>query len=152
VRAEEDCEQEQDAEQVLEDNDEDDGSSLSTPAMLEKENCIADATLHVQQSIAMREMAREHIALTQFTAHLPHLECLYGCTIDYAQNLMTLNLGDTQPGNTYYFSQKNVYIFGIANISIKPTTTLVSYVNQEETDRKGANNVASSLCSFLKKE
>jgi hypothetical protein len=61
---------------------------------------------------------------------------------------MLPNLGDTQPGNTYYFSPKNVYVFGIADNSTKPTT-LLSYVYQEETCKKGAENVASMIYNFL---
>jgi hypothetical protein len=64
---------------------------------------------------------------------------------------MISNLGDTQPGDTYYFSQKNVYIFGIADNSIKPTTMIAS-VYQEETGRKGMDNVASLIYCCLEKE
>jgi hypothetical protein len=61
---------------------------------------------------------------------------------------MLPNLGDTQPGDTYYFSPKNAYIFGIADNSMKPTT-LLSYVYQEETGKKGAKNIASMIYDFL---
>jgi hypothetical protein len=119
--------------------------------MLEQERLIADATRHVEQAIAMREMAQERIAWAQSTAHLPHSERHYCFTVDYAQNLMLPNLGDTQPGVTFYFSPKNVYVFGIANNSVSPTT-LLSYVYQEETEKKGAKNVASMIYDFLDKE
>jgi hypothetical protein len=124
ARAKEDSEEEQDEakeDNVQEENEEDD-DELTTPAMLEQEKLIADATLHVEQAMAIREMAREAIELAQSTAHLPHLERHYCFTIDYAQTLMIPNLGDTQPGDTYYFSPKNAYIFGIVDNSIKPTT------------------------------
>jgi hypothetical protein len=55
ARAEENSEEE-DA-RAQEDNDRDDGYSLTTPAILEQEKLIANAILHVEQSIAMREMA-----------------------------------------------------------------------------------------------
>jgi flavodoxin len=133
----------------LEDNADDD--AIVTPAMLEQERLIADATRHVEQAIAMRELAQEKIARAQATSLLPHSERHYCFTVDYAQNLLLPNLGDTQPGDTYYFSPKNVYIFGIADNSKKPTT-LVSYVYQEETGKKGAENVASMLYEFLDKQ
>jgi hypothetical protein len=57
----------------------------------------------------------------------------------------------TQPGDTYYFSPKNVYIFGIAGNSIKPTT-MIAYIYQEETSRKGMDNVASLIYCCLDKE
>jgi hypothetical protein len=129
ARAEEDSEEEQDEakeDNAPEENDGDD-DEFTTPAMLEQEKLIVDATLHVEQAMAMREMAREAIEVAQSTAHLPHSERHYCFTIDYAQNLMIPNLGDTQPGDTYYFSPKNVYIFGIADNSIKPTT-MIAYI------------------------
>jgi hypothetical protein len=56
-----------------EDNNKDD-DEFTTPAMLEQEKLVADATLQVEQSMAMRELAREAIELAQSTAHLPHSE------------------------------------------------------------------------------
>jgi hypothetical protein len=71
ARAKEVCEQ-KDA-LVQEDNEKDDNSSLTTPATLEQEKLITDATLHVKQSIEMREMAEECVALAQSTAHTCHI-------------------------------------------------------------------------------
>jgi hypothetical protein len=58
---------------------------------------------------------------------------------------MIPNLGDTQHSDTYYFSPKNVHNFN-------KQTTMIAYVYQEETDRKGMDNIASLIYCCLDKE
>ena len=68
--------------------------------------------------------------------------------IDYAQNINIPHFGEEQPGDIYYLSPKNVYVFGISDPS-KERTILHAYVYEEKTGKKGGNNVASLLMHFL---
>ena len=64
--------------------------------------------------------------------------CLVG---DYCQNMGIPNLGEEQSRETYYYSPKSVYCFGMANVGIEKPT-LYTYIYPEEVGKKGGNNVA----------
>lgn len=68
---------------------------------------------------------------------------------DYAQNMTLPNFGSEQPGETYYYSPLNVYCFGIVDTS---TDHLHATLYLEGQAKKGGDNVASMICSHLKKE
>ena len=69
--------------------------------------------------------------------------CLCG---DYSQNLDMPHFGGEQPGDTYYYSPLNIYVFGLVNMA---TEVLLAYVYGEGEGEKGGNNVPSLIYKHL---
>jgi hypothetical protein len=67
---------------------------------------------------------------------------------DYAQILGLPHFGEEQPADIYYFSELTVNIFGVADITQKPTKMLVHGYTEGEGG-KGGNNVASLVMKAL---
>jgi hypothetical protein len=68
---------------------------------------------------------------------------------DYAQNLGLRHFGEEKPADIYYFSELTVNIFGIADVTKKPTKIL-AYGYTEDQGGKGGNNVASLVMRGFK--
>jgi len=68
---------------------------------------------------------------------------------DYSQNASIPMFGQSQPGDTYYFSPMTINIFGIVDCSIRGGT-LAAHVYTEGDGKKGGDNVASLLLKELK--
>ena len=62
---------------------------------------------------------------------------------------ISLIFGSEQPGETYYYSPLNVFIFGICDHA---TEILSAYVYQEGEGKKGGNNVTSLLYKKIEDE
>lgn len=115
----------------------------------DSEQILKDAGEHVEKARQMRFFAANCMNEAQQQAsNTPQSEKKYVIVMDYSQNLDLPHLGSSQPGDSYYFSPKNVYIFGIVNVSQKPNK-LTAYVYQEEDGNKGGDNVASLLMCYL---
>jgi hypothetical protein len=67
---------------------------------------------------------------------------------DYAQNLGLPHFGAEQPADIYYFSELTVNIFGIADVTQKPTK-MIAYGYTEDQGGKGGNNVSSLIMKGL---
>ncbi len=65
-----------------------------------------------------------------------------------AQNLGLPHFGAEQPADIYYFSELTVNIFGIADVTRKPTK-MIAYGYTEDQGGKGGNNVASLIMKGL---
>lgn len=72
----------------------------------------------------------------------------YCFVADYAQNAYVPNFAGEQPGETYYYSPLNAYVFGIVNSATRPAKLTASIYFEGEA-KKGANNVASMLLKNL---
>jgi hypothetical protein len=72
----------------------------------------------------------------------------YCIVCDYAQNLGLPHFEEEQPVDIYYFSELTVNIFGVADVTKKPTKML-AYGYTEGEGGKGGNNVASLVMKAL---
>jgi len=72
----------------------------------------------------------------------------YCMVCDYAQNLGLPHFGAEQPADIYYFSELTVNIFGIADVTQKPTK-MRAYGYSEDQGGTGGNNVASLIMKGL---
>jgi hypothetical protein len=138
-----------------EDDDDDDDNATAAeandvPNCLSNEELITKAKHHVEQAKAMREIctARLEQAKADKANGLPYSDAQQSFVGDYSQNLDIPHVGAEQPGDTYYFSPKNVYVFGCVDGSSDPAE-LDAYAYEEETGNKGSNNVASLLWKYL---
>ena len=86
--------------------------------MMEREAILLKATLHVKQAIIQRKLANAKIQEAIDTANLPHSERAYCFIADFSQNMELPFFGESQPGDTYYFSALKINVFGIVDASI----------------------------------
>ena len=68
--------------------------------------------------------------------NVPHEEQHFCEVGDYAQKLGIPHFGSEQPGDTYCFSPKMIYEFGVADVTQQPTQ-FNAYIDEEETGAKG---------------
>jgi hypothetical protein len=68
--------------------------------------------------------------------------------VDYAQNMDLPHFGEEQPGDIYYYSPLTVNVFGVTNLTAKPTK-MMAYGYTEAEGGKGSNNVASLIVKAL---
>jgi hypothetical protein len=131
-----------------------DEQNADTPVDLQQENTrielvlresiLLKAALHVQQAMVQRKLANNKIQQAMDTADLPHLERHYCFIADYSQNMELPFGGESQPGDSYYFSALKINVFGIVDCSIFGSK-LSAHVYHEGVGKKGGNNVASLL-------
>ena len=118
-----------------------------------QETLVEEAAHHVMMAKKQRDFFRDkkEQAVCDRLAGKPLHERTVTWVADYAQNVSVPNFAGEQPGDTYYYSPCNAYVFGIADCTIKPTT-LTAHVALEDMGKKGGNNVASMLWQQLVKE
>jgi hypothetical protein len=138
--------------ELVVDNDNDgeqDDPNIPTRA----EQLIQQAAAHVEAAIAMRKFINKRTEDSQLqkTNNVEHELMCYTIVVDYAQNMDVPHFGSQQPGETYYYSPKSIYVFGVCDVSVKPTA-LYAYCYEEETARKGGNNVASMIMLHLEQK
>jgi hypothetical protein len=111
---------------------------------------VQEAAAHVEQANAMRLAVQARTATAQhdYQTSVPHGQRSYAIVADYCQNLDLPHMGEEQPCETYYLSPKKVYCFGVVDLAVTPSK-LYAYTYEEETGRKGGNNVASLLMLHL---
>jgi hypothetical protein len=154
------------------DVDDPDAAVTTDPFINDDENLLFDANTHAEQAKQQRDVARERqetaiqeannehedrrfvfcfihsfsllLFLTLFFFFFPS----YCMVCDYAQNLGLPHFGEEQPADIYYFSELTVNIFGIADVTKKPTKML-AYGYTEDQGGKGGNNVASLVMRGL---
>ena len=114
----------------------------STRRMLELEREVEKASLHVKMAKEQRELFNLHKKAAAATRDSPKSERTATFVCDYAQNLYVPNFGDEQPGETYYYSPLNAYVFGMVDCS---SNTLHAHLYMEGEGKKGGNNVASMI-------
>lgn len=117
----------------------------------EQEELIMAAAQHVESARAQRALIDSRIADARTDRSLPlaQRQLIDTIVIDYAQNLDLPHFGAEQPGETYYFTPKTVFSFGVADVSLA-RARLYAYCYEEENGKKGGNNVASMIIHFLK--
>jgi hypothetical protein len=125
-------------------------SPTAVSSYIENEALIAKASAHVKQAKAMRELTNQRMDLAKSDREsgVPFEESQQTFVGDYAQNLDLPHVGAEQPGETYYYSPKNVYIFGCVDGATEPRQ-LTAFTYEEETGKKGSNNVSSLVIEYL---
>jgi hypothetical protein len=125
------------------------------------ETMIEKAARHVQQAKDMRNMLigkakvandwNESIRVCPVITDERWDEAVDTIVGDYCQNLGLPQLGEHQPGETYYFSPLTVNCFGLANVGLDKAH-LTAYIYHEGEGKKGGNNVASLIMKYLDNE
>ena len=112
----------------------------------EYEKAICEAHKHVRASRVMRTFANTKMteALADEQKEVEWAKRRDCVVADYCQNMELPFFGEAQPGETYYFSPRLVYCFGVANVGL-PRHKLNAYIYLEGEGKKGGNNVASLL-------
>ena len=110
--------------------------------MIESEKAIEVASEHVQMAKEQRDKFIEQKNSARATKDKPKGERVVTFVCDYSQNLYLPNFGSEQPGETYYYSPLNVYVFGMVDCSVNK---LQAHVYLEGEGKKGGNNVASMV-------
>jgi hypothetical protein len=128
---------------VPEDDSDDEG--------LSEEQWEEKAFAHVEQAACQRKniIDRTTNATADANDDVPHHERRFMIIIDYAQNVCEPHFGEEQPGATFYYTPKNIFIFGVTDLTVTPSQ-LYAYAYEEETGRKGGNNVASLIMLHLR--
>ena len=118
---------------------------------IQLESNLLRSAAHIAQARAQRTYVNECIRLAKqdYTDNLYFYCRRFVITFDYAQNLGIPHFGDEQPGDTYYFSPLNLYVFGVANNAL-PNNHLHGYLYHEGEGKKGAVNVASMVMHYIK--
>jgi len=119
--------------------------------MEEREEIIVQAALHVEMAKQQRMLFNLKKQQSKDDHHKPWAENsnkVWTFVADYAQNMYIPNFAQEQPGETYYYSPMNAYVFGVACTGYTPTQ-LVAHVYLEDQGGKGSNNVASLLYKEL---
>ena len=119
---------------------------------------VNQARQHLNAAKAMRQAisSRKSEAIADKLLALAERLGIDVITIDYGQNLDLPHFGGEQPGEIYYFSPKNIYLFGVCDAAANPRATeheekehLHCFTYQEETGNKGGNNVATMVMNYL---
>ena len=119
---------------------------------------IRIAVRHVRSAKAQRKMYRECIreAREHVTNNVPHTERHYVAVGDYCQNMEYPYCGAEQAGESYYYTPKSVYAFGLVDVAHNYDDMLHgidshmhAHVYEECVGGKGAANVASLLMRGL---
>jgi hypothetical protein len=93
---------------------------------------IKEASLHVKQADDQRRACTEKInkSTEDFAQKKDHRHAVRTIVVDYSQNIGIPQLGQSQPGQTYYLSPLNVFVFGIVYCGVQGGT-LDAYVYTE---------------------
>ena len=116
----------------------------------EREAILMRAALHVNQAMVQRNLANQKIQESIDSKDLPHCDRHYCFIADFSQNMELPFFGESQPGDTYYFSPLKINVFGIVDCSIFGGK-LSAHVYHEGVGKKGGNNVASMLVNEFKR-
>eukprot|EP00536_Pseudo-nitzschia_multiseries_P005895 jgi/Psemu1/13956/gm1.13956_g len=86
-------------------------------ALSENNKILLEASLHVKQAADQRRVCNTKIKVAHqdYLHGIQHSERWYCLVVDYCQNAQLLNLGATQPGETYYMSPLTVPILGLVD-------------------------------------
>lgn len=118
------------------------------PIIKERSDAIHKATLHIHQAAAQRKLANKKIKEAILDANKQNKERSLTFIADYSQNMEVPFFGESQPGDTYYFTPLKVNVFGIVDCSVQGGA-LSAHVYTEGQGKKGGNNVASLLLKEL---
>ena len=116
---------------------------------IDLESNLLRSAAHAAQARAQRTHANECVRLAKedYANNSHFYRRRFVITFDYAQNLGISHFGDEQPGDTYYFSPLNLYVFGVANNAL-PKNHLHGYLHHEGEGKKGGANVASVVMNY----
>lgn len=134
----------------------DDGESIDTQTTkekraLESEELILAAAKHVEMEQTQRKYFQDLKQQAFDGRDLPREKRRFAFVADYAQNMGVPNFAGEQPGETYYFSPLNGYVFGVVDCSTKPTQ-MAAHTYFEMDGKKGGNNVASMMWNELERQ
>ena len=106
------------------------------------EHVVMLASKHVTATRAQKMFAQIEVNKVNESFHASPENKIVTLELDKCQNLDLLHLGGEQPGDTFYLSPVLLYYLGIVNVT---KDRLYTYLYNEASARKGANNVASIL-------
>ena len=109
-----------------------------------QESLVLNAAKHVKMAREQRELFVTKKAEAVATRSLPRDQRKFCFVADYAQNLSIPSFCGEQPGETYYYTPLNAFVFGVADCSQVPTQ-MTAHTYLESESGKGGNNVASLL-------
>jgi len=113
-----------------------------------RENLVLGAAKHVKAARSQKALAQNKIEKAKSENELLSTDRnVTTLIVDYCQNLDLPHLGGEQPGDTYYLSPIWLYCLGIVNAA---EGKLYAYMYQENSAKKGMNNVASLLMHYIK--
>ena len=113
---------------------------------------IKEASEHVKMASAQQKLVSNKIELARSDGknQVPHRDRTYTLIVDYAQNMELPWFGETQPGETYYYTPLAIYNFGVVDVSHPAGDHLYAHLYKEGDGAKGGNNVASLLMKTLR--
>lgn len=131
--------------------DEDAGDVSVDKIALEWERRILEASTHVRRARVQRALANQKIETAKLhkQQNVHHSERTYTFIADYCQNMSLPFFGSSQPGETYYYTPLNVYLFGVVDASADDH--LHGHLYKEGDAKKGGNSVASLIIKTLDK-
>ena len=88
----------------------------------------------------MRGIVNEKTKIAKDTYHLPEHQRVITLVCDYAQNLAMCHPGDEQPGEVFYYSPMNLFIFGLFYGSLDDKK-LKAFVHTGACGQKAGRNV-----------
>jgi hypothetical protein len=116
-------------------------------ATLASEEEIMKAGEHVKMARAQFSLVKEKIEQAKADRRnkvQQHSDRTYTLIIDYRQNMALPYFGESQPGDTYYFTPLNIYNLGVVDVS-EEQDKLYCHIYQEGGGKKGGNNVVSLI-------
>lgn len=123
----------------------------------QKEIDILQAAEHVKQARAQRLLVNKKVSKARDDRknNIRHSERTYTLICDYSQNMALPHFGTSQPGDTYYLTPLNLFVFGVVDVSYiglqdEEEDRLYAHLYKEGTGEKGGNNVASLIVKSLK--
>ena len=122
-------------------------------AVAEVATTVKEAKAHVHQYTAQRDLCNEWMKHAQddrkaFEDPRQRRHCY---TIDMGPNIALPNFEAEQPGDTYYMTPLNVFVFGVVDNSTEKKSKMNTYLWSEADGRRGANNIASCLLKDFEK-
>ncbi|KAL7558198.1 hypothetical protein ACA910_009421 [Epithemia clementina (nom. ined.)] len=131
----------------------DDDENESDDNYVRDEEIIPAAARHVTSAREMRCSIKDRQETSQQLKanNVEHSDMCYMIIIDYAQNMDVPHFGGEQPCETYYYSPKNVFVFGVCDVTVNPIQ-MHAYCYEEETGKKGGNNVALLIMLHLERQ
>jgi hypothetical protein len=142
-----DCSEPTSSEEEVESSDNSDDDE-EMEHLLQNEELVIAASKHVESAQKQRHLYQRKKAEAMATLTSPTEDRVLTFVADYAQNMYIPNYAGEQPGETYYYSPLNVYVFGIVDCCVSPHK-LHAMIYTEDQGKKGGNNVVSLLWHHL---
>jgi hypothetical protein len=120
--------------------------------VLQREKQIEDTLKHVKMARAQRVLVNEKMSTAKedAAANTIHSDRTYTFIVDYGQNMTLPSFGNSQPGDTYYYTPLTIFNLGVVDVSHPDGEHLYCHLYKEGDGKKGGDNVASLLMKTLR--